>query len=447
MLCVLCAACHLYTRSTCSLTHTHSHTYFQPVQSATLSHLSIGSLFYSAVFASLRHTALLSLLRPLSPSLLPFLLVAMVLETFIRKMMEKYLSDILDGVDHQAVSLQLLKGEVTLDDVKIKPSFLKSLALPFPFPLAFHRAIVHHLQLAINWKLLTSQPLLVKVEGIHLWAEAKAYDALIGADSAYVQHVLAKALQDKLDKLQRDEEVRLALAEADDVEGFKKPSSILARLIAIVTTSLQLEINDLHVCISVPGVDEHPGLHMGLALEHFKFETADSTSWASVPFKLLTGPTYKSLTIRNLSLYLNPDGRANVIAKEDADADKLQDGTKQQIKNLPSLPTEALPAPQIASAAEVAASIHQRRTTDDGNARYQFILKPTSLGLNLTFNKNIIPTVEVHAILDMPQFQLVLTRPQLLTLLHLNEVVSTRTEQVKKCKPTARSTFHHLHDR
>ena len=371
----------------------------------------------------------------------------MVLETFIRKMMEKYLSDILDGVDHQAVSLQLLKGEVTLDDVKIKPSFLKSLALPFPFPLAFHRAIVHHLQLAINWKLLTSQPLLVKVEGIHLWAEAKAYDALIGADSAYVQHVLAKALQDKLDKLQRDEEVRLALAEADDVEGFKKPSSILARLIAIVTTSLQLEINDLHVCISVPGVDEHPGLHMGLALEHFKFETADSTSWASVPFKLLTGPTYKSLTIRNLSLYLNPDGRANVIAKEDADADKLQDGTKQQIKNLPSLPTEALPAPQIASAAEVAASIHQRRTTDDGNARYQFILKPTSLGLNLTFNKNIIPTVEVHAILDMPQFQLVLTRPQLLTLLHLNEVVSTRTEQVKKCKPTARSTFHHLHDR
>ena len=361
----------------------------------------------------------------------------MVLETFIRKMMEKYLSDILDGVDHQAVSLELLKGEVTLDDVKIKPSFLKTLALPFPFPLAFHRAIVHHLQLAINWKLLTSQPLLVKVEGIHLWAEAKAYDSLIGADSAYVQHVLAKAIQDKLDKLQRDEEVRLALAEADDVEGFKKPSSILARLVAIVTTSLQLEINDLHVCISVPGVDEHPGLHMGLALEHFKFETADTSSWASVPFKLLTGPTYKSLTVRNLSIYLNPDGRANVIAKEDADADKLEDSTKQQIKNMPSLPTEALPAPRIATAAEVAASIHQRRRLPSGEmepARYQFLLKPTSLGLNLTFNKNIIPTVEVHAVLDMPQFQLVVTRPQLLTLLHLYEVVTTRTGQVEKCQ-------------
>ena len=369
----------------------------------------------------------------------------MVLETFIRKMMEKYLSDILDGVDHQAVSLQLLKGEVTLDDVKIKPSFLKSLALPFPFPLAFHRAIVHHLQLAINWKLLTSQPLLVKVEGIHLWAEAKAYDSLIGADSAYVQHVLAKAIQDKLDKMQRDEEVRLALAEADDVEGFKKPSSILARLIAIVTTSLQLEINDLHVCISVPGVDEHPGLHMGLALEHFKFETADTSSWASVPFKLLTGPTYKSVTVRNLSLYLNPDGRANVIAKEDADADKVGEGSKQQMQNMPSLPTEALPAPRIATAAEVAASIHQRRRLPSGeleSARYQFLLKPTSLGLNLTFNKNIIPTVEVHAILDMPQFQLVLTRPQLLTVLHLHEVVTTRTEQVKKCQTTIHNCAH-----
>ena len=358
----------------------------------------------------------------------------MVLESFIRKMMEKYLSDILDGVDHQAVSLQLLKGEVTLDDVKIKPSFLKSLALPFPFPLAFHRAIVHHLQLAINWKLLTSQPLLVKVEGIHLWAEAKAYDSLIGADSAYVQHVLAKAIQDKLDKLARDEEVRLALAEADDVEGFKKPSTILARLVAIVTTSLQLEINDLHVCISVPGVDEHPGLHMGLALEHFKFETADTSSWHSLPL-IITGPTYKSLTVKNLSVYLNPDGRANVIAKEDADADEVKESSKQVMHNMPSLPTEALPAPRIATAAEVAASIHQRRQLPSGEletARYQFLIKPVSLSLNLTFNKNIIPTVEVHAVLDMPHFQVVATRPQVLTLRHLYEVVSTRTTQVEK---------------
>ena len=361
----------------------------------------------------------------------------MVLESFIRKMMEKYLSDILEGVDHQAVSLQLLKGEVTLDDVKIKPSFLKSLALPFPFPLSFHRAIVHHLQLAINWKLLTSQPLLVKVEGIHLWAEAKAYDSLIGADGAYVQHVLAKAIQDKLDKLQRDEEVRLALAEADDVEGFKKPSTILARLIAIVTTSLQLEVNDLHVCISVPGVDEHPGLHMGLALEQFKFETADTSNWAYVPWKLLTGPTYKSLTIKNLSLYVNPDGRANLIATEDADADRVQDHNKQQMQNMAALPTEALPSPQIATAADVAASINQRRRLPNGeyeSARYQFLIKPTSIGLNLTFNKNIIPTVEVHAILDMPQLQVVATRPQVLTLLHLYEVVTTRTTQVEKCQ-------------
>ena len=366
----------------------------------------------------------------------------MVLEGFIRKMMEKYLSDILDGVDHQELSLQLLKGEVTLDDVKVKPAFLKSLALPFPFPLAFHRCVLKHLRLAINWKLITSQPLLVTVSGVHLWAEAKAYDSLIGADSAYVQHQLAKAIQDKLDKLQREEDIRLVLAESGEVEGTKKPSVILARIIAVVTTSLQLTLNDVHICISVPGVDDHPGLHMGVALEQLKFETTDS-SWASVPLHLITGPTYKSLTIKNLCIYLNPDPRADELAKDKQNNNEEQ--TRENIKDLPSLPPEALPSPEIATAAAVAASLsrtHQHEGEQE-RAPYQFVLKPTSLGLNMTFNKNLIPTVEVHTIVDLPALQLCVTRPQVLTLLHLKEVVTTRTEQVKKCQPTLTDTQTH----
>ena len=356
----------------------------------------------------------------------------MVLEGFIRKMMEKYLSNILDGVDHQAVSLQLLKGEVTLDDVKIKPAFLKSLALPFPFPLAFHRAVIKHLRLALNWKLITSQPLLVTVSGIHLWAEAKAYDALIGLDSAYVKHQLAKAIQDKLDKMQREEEIRLAIAEYGETEGPKRPSVIIARLIAVVTTSLQLTVNDLHICISVPGIDQHPGLHMGLALEQLKFETTDS-SWAKVPLQLIAGPTYKSLTIKNVSLYINPDPRADELAKDKQNNNEEQ--TKENIKDLPSLPPEALPAPEIAGAADVAATLHHEQAYDTEKARYQFVIKPISLGMNMTFNKNLIPTVEVHTIIDVPALQMCLTRPQVLTLLHLHEVVTKRTEQVDKCTP------------
>jgi hypothetical protein len=355
----------------------------------------------------------------------------MVLENFLRKLMEKYLSDILDDVDCQELSLQLLKGEVTLDDVKVKPSFLKSLALPFPFPIAFHRAVIKHVRIAVNWKLITSQPLLVTLSGIHLWAEGKAYDALIGADSAYIQHQLAKAIQEKLEKLQREEEIRLAIAEYGEAEGPKKPSVLLARLIGLVTTSLQLTVQDLHVCISLPGVDEHPGLHMGLALEELKFETTDS-SWASVPLHLITGPTYKSLTIKNLSLYLNPDPRADELAKDKQNANEEQ--TKENIKNMPSLPPEVLPSPEVASAAEVAASLNVSHIYDPQQERatYQFILKPTSLGLNMTFNKNLIPTVEVHTIIDLPALQLCLTRPQMLTILHLKETVKGRTDQVKK---------------
>ena len=245
-----------------------------------------------------------------------------------------------------------------------------------------------------------------------------------------MQHSLAKAIQDKLDKLQREEEIRLALAESGETEDAKRPSVIIARLIAIVTTSLQLTVNDLHVCISVPGIDQHPGLHMGLALEQLKFETTDS-SWAKVPLQLIAGPTYKSLTIKNVCLYLNPDPRADELAKDKQNNSEEQ--TRENIKDLPSLPPEALPSPEIAGAADVAATLHHGQSDDGDRARYQFVLKPTSLGLNMTFNKNLIPTVEVHTIIDVPALQLCITRPQVLTLLHLRDVVTTRTEQVKKC--------------
>ena len=68
----------------------------------------------------------------------------------------------------------------------------------------------------------------------------------------------------------------------------------------------------------------------------------------------------------------------------------------------------------------MATSLHGRHVHD--RAPYQFILKPTSLGLNMTFNKNLIPTVEVHSIIDLPALQLCITRPQVLTILHLKEV-------------------------
>jgi len=354
-----------------------------------------------------------------------------MLEGFLRKILEKYLSDILEDVDSQEISAQLLKGDVSLDDVKIKPSFLKKLSLPFPFPLAFHRAVVGHLQLAVNWTQLSSQPLFVKLERIHLWAEAKAYDTLVGIESAYVQHQLAKAIQSKLDKLRREEEIRLAIEESGEPEGAKKPSVILARLAALVTTSLQLEINDIHVCISIPAIENHPGMHMGVAIEQIKFESTDS-DWRTLSLHIFSGPTYKMLSLKNLSIYLNPDPRADVLAKDKLN--KHEQAVAQQVRDLPVLPPEALPSPEIASAAYVTASLHQSHDKSGGEAKapYQFLLKPTSLNISMSFNRNMIPLVEVHAIVGLSALQLTFTRPQAVTLLHLQDVVATRTGQVAK---------------
>ena len=74
---------------------------------------------------------------------------------------------------------------------------------------------------------------------------------------------------------------------------------------------------------------------MGLALEQLKFETTDS-SWAAVPLQLIAGPTYKSLTIKNVSLYLNPDPRADEIAKDKQNKDEAADQGERQEPALPA---------------------------------------------------------------------------------------------------------------
>jgi len=138
------------------------------------------------------------------------------------------------------------------------------------------------------------------------------------------------------------------------------------------------------------------------------------------------------LSLKNLSIYLNPDPRADVLAKDKLN--KHEQAVAQQVRDLPVLPPEALPSPEIASAAYVTASLHQSHDKSGGEAKapYQFLLKPTSLNISMSFNRNMIPLVEVHAIVGLSALQLTFTRPQAVTLLHLQDVVATRTGQVAK---------------
>ena len=58
-----------------------------------------------------------------------------MLEKFVSKMLNKYLSDYIENLDPDQLDITLRSGEIKLENLKIKPSVFDS--MPVPFSLSF----------------------------------------------------------------------------------------------------------------------------------------------------------------------------------------------------------------------------------------------------------------------------------------------------------------------
>ena len=343
-------------------------------------------------------------------------------EDYLRSLLVKYVSNMLDDVDQQQIELGISTGSLKLNDVKMKASFLDDIARPFPFPIKFHKAVIGELEVALNvhtLAALTSHPLHVHVSGVRIWAEADVYDELIGVDSAYVQKQLQNAIHDKLSKLQSEQETAMMDKETKSSGG---PSVILARLISTALASLQFELHDVHVCINVPGVGLHPGATLGIALETLDLVTTDEEFRVDVNQSILSKlwpNTYKRLALTKFSIYFNPDARAPQLSEENTDTEAVKMHPPPP-RSREAAEGEKLPSAPLVSAKEVHASDNH------------FLIYPSSLLFTLKYNKNTVPTVTGDAVLKTEALPLRVTRPQYVTLMHLMDVVTTRSTQVSE---------------
>lgn len=95
-------------------------------------------------------------------------------EAIVEKVLTRYLSQYVDGIEREKLQVGLLSGDVELTDLTIKPDIVD--ALDLPFSIVFGR--IGKISIGISWTKWMAQnyDLRVSVEHVHLLLKPRELD-------------------------------------------------------------------------------------------------------------------------------------------------------------------------------------------------------------------------------------------------------------------------------
>ena len=248
----------------------------------------------------------------------------MVLEGVVSTLLNEYLGSFLEGLDASQLRLHVWSGRVHLRGLNIRPSAFDDLGLP----LTVVSGSVESLRLEANWRSLTSQPVRVELEGVHvLLAPRGASPAQTAADAdAAAAAAAARAVESKLRSLAAVEEFRLQ-AEGEAAKAASSTRSYLQRLQETVLDNVQLSIRDVHIRFACDAADASGGGRsavVGVGVEELSaFSTNED---GAHEFTAAAAISHRRVELRNLCAYLHEeDAEVEAEAEAGREAPALRD--------------------------------------------------------------------------------------------------------------------------
>ena len=162
----------------------------------------------------------------------------MVLEGVVSTLLNEYLGAFIEGLDRHQLQLNVWSGRVDLHSLSIRPSALDALQLP----VRVLSGSVQSLRLEANWLQLTSQPVRVELEGVHLQLGPRTSPP----PSVDAAEAVQAALQSKLRSLEAVQQFRLQ-AETEAAKSSSSTTRYVQKLRDTIIDNLQLSIRDVHI--------------------------------------------------------------------------------------------------------------------------------------------------------------------------------------------------------
>lgn len=157
-------------------------------------------------------------------------------EGLLEKFLTSFLGEYIENLDPAKLSVSIWSGSIQLNDLRLRSDLLTRLQLPFEVKLG----IIKHLHLELPWSRLASQPVVCKLEQLHLVVTPQPEAEWVMRDTVTMEHKQARLAAMLLRSL---EEARLSLnQQQDDGEKARKQAGYLDKYLARIKDNLRLEI-------------------------------------------------------------------------------------------------------------------------------------------------------------------------------------------------------------
>ncbi|TMW59036.1 hypothetical protein Poli38472_007181 [Pythium oligandrum] len=313
-------------------------------------------------------------------------------KAIISSILESQLGKYVDGLSGDSLQVGLWSGELTLQDLSLKPHALVELNLP----ITVVRGSIRRIHVVVPWNHLGSASVQISIEGVY---------ALVTPNTKLPSPEEVK--QSKRNQIERLELVRQhdRLAKQHNSEG-EDESTFLSRLTERIVDNLQITLRDVHFRyednISNP---ENP-FACGVMIQSFTFHTTDAEGNEKFIDRSVKKERFlhKSVKIEQCGAYW----------------DRLpRDDAKVLIQKQPNI-EQAM--------SDMVRAMVEAKANDKTQSTRLWVLRPCSLGVKLTKNETTDFSVAAKFTIqaEMKDLSCALSREQYEDMLFLNRAFAGR---------------------
>ncbi|XP_069674534.1 intermembrane lipid transfer protein Vps13 isoform X2 [Periplaneta americana] len=216
----------------------------------------------------------------------------MVFESIVADLLNRFLGDYVENLDHSQLKIGIWGGDVVLQDLVLKQSALDDLNLPVKTVYGTLGKLV----LKIPWKNLYSAPVEATIEGLFLLVvpnQEVKYDPI--KEEKWSQ----EAKQAELTKI---EEAKKREKEKDKP---KPDDTFVEKLATQIIKNVQVKISNIHVRFEDKVTKPEQPFSLGITLHNLSVHTTDE-NWKACVVQDAATMIYKVLNLEGLALYWNP---------------------------------------------------------------------------------------------------------------------------------------------
>ncbi|CAF0957019.1 unnamed protein product [Adineta steineri] len=221
----------------------------------------------------------------------------MVLKSIVRYIINNYLKDYIERLDDERLKLDLRHGNVSLENLHLKPEALVGFGIPVTVVVGF----IEKLSIVIPWKNLRSNPTKVYLDGLYVLVVPKNE---VPQDFREYHAEKMKRVQRKLDNLRK--------ATLDEHKVEEKEKGFFERTKLQMMQNLHLTLKNFHISYETQSTTKlgHP-FSFGITIHSLQLITTTNTQRIG-KIKEHTYIIAKLEEINSLSIYWNTDCESRI---------------------------------------------------------------------------------------------------------------------------------------